>query len=111
MGAACSKVFVNRMLRDGVDEASDIFAISGDNARFDSSVNYFEELCHAQLEDDNNEDARTNLLLSGCARFQCSTLKEKKASPGESGRAAKTPRCDTSTVGQTGTDSSSKILY
>ena len=68
MGAASSKVVVNRMLRNSVlDEANDIFAITrrGNNARFDLSVNYFEELFHAQLEDDNDEDdATTNLLMS-----------------------------------------------
>jgi hypothetical protein len=67
MGAASSKVVVNRMLRNSVlDEENDIFAIrSGNNARFDLSVNYFEELFHAQLEDDNDEDdATTSLLMS-----------------------------------------------
>ena len=98
------------MLRNSVDEANDIFAISGDNARLDS---YEQEFLHAQLEDYENDedDARTNLLLSLVvlhANVQC--LK-KKASYAESGRAAKTTRCKTSTVGQKDTDSSSKILH
>lgn len=65
MSVASLKVFINWMLRNGVDDANYIFAISGDDARFDLSVDYFEELFHAQLKDDNIEaDSMTNLLLS-----------------------------------------------
>ena len=62
------------MLRNGVD--------NGNSAKFDLSVNYYEQaFLHAQLEDheSDEDDAKTNLLLNLVVHYsnvQC--LKQKR---------------------------------
>ena len=64
MGVASSKVFVNRMLRNGLDESTDECAGNHYNGTFDD-FNCIDEALHRQEQlDDDEDDAQTNLLLS-----------------------------------------------
>ena len=77
MGVASSKVFVNRMLRNGLDETNDpVCAGSHYNGTRLDTVNWVEESFHHQQVDDDEDDTTTNLLLSLLAHH--SNLRKKK---------------------------------
>ena len=79
MGAANSKLFVNRMLRSGLYDANND-ELRSDAVSFDAPVScFFEELLfNKHVNDDDDDDNDTNLLLSLLAHHHSNVRNVKK---------------------------------